>query len=137
MVHFKILEKNLDKLIDICSIYESVDIFKKREFVSMVFDCNLYYKEGMYRTPTMMRVLSRNSLIMKKKGLLNFEEKGVIDKSPLQWSRGESNSRPNKQLKRFLRVYSLIEFSSLCTARNSHTTLIFLVVKTVPKLNCF
>jgi len=29
----------------------------------------------------------------------------------LVWSRGESNSRPNKQLKSFLHAYFLIEFS--------------------------
>ncbi len=64
---FKILEKNLDKLADIRFVYESVDILKKREFVNMVFDGNLYYQNGSYRTPTMMPALSRNSLVMSKK----------------------------------------------------------------------
>ena len=41
------------------------------------------------------------------------------------WSRGESNSRPDKQLKGFLHVYFPIGFSSLRKARNSHTMLIF------------
>ena len=48
----------------------------------MVFDSNLYYQEGIYRTPTMMEVLSCNYLIMRGKLLLVYEKKGVICQSP-------------------------------------------------------
>ncbi|MNQ64759.1 hypothetical protein D3C85_791940 [compost metagenome] len=48
---------------------------KKREFVNMVFDTNLYYEKGIYRTPTMMKVFSGNSLVMKDKGVLIYEKK--------------------------------------------------------------
>ena len=43
----------------------------------------------------------------------------------LVWSRGESNSRPNKQLKSFLHVYFLIGFSSIGSVRNNHQFLSF------------
>lgn len=47
----------------------------KRQFVSMVFDNNLYYQDGIYRTPTMMDMLAHNSLLMKEKGYLIYEKK--------------------------------------------------------------
>ncbi|AYD48340.1 MAG TPA: hypothetical protein VFQ86_02105 [Arachidicoccus soli] len=65
---FTILEKNLEMLTDIRFVYSKADIIQKREFVNLVFDSNLYYQEGIYRTPTMLNIFSHNSLIMKEKG---------------------------------------------------------------------
>lgn len=56
-------------------IYTSADTLKKREFVKTVFDNNLYYKNGIYRTPTMLNPLSYNHLKMKQKGLLIYKKK--------------------------------------------------------------
>jgi len=72
---FTILEKNLEMLTDIKYVYLKADIMQKREFVNLVFDSNLYYQEGIYRTPTMMNVFSHNSLLMKDKGYLIYEKK--------------------------------------------------------------
>ncbi|PLK42489.1 hypothetical protein C0V77_21010 [Emticicia sp. TH156] len=41
----------------------------------MVFDQKLNYQEGMYRTPTMIDLLSHNCLIMREKGLLDYQKK--------------------------------------------------------------
>ncbi len=72
---FTILEKNLEMLTDIKFVYSKADIMQKREFVNLVFDSNLYYQEGIYRTPTMLNIFSHNSLIMKEKGYLIYEKK--------------------------------------------------------------
>ncbi len=72
---FGILNKHLNLLTDMRYVYTTADTIKKREFVSMVFDNNLYYQDGIYRTPTMMDMLSHNSLLMKEKGYLIYEKK--------------------------------------------------------------
>lgn len=54
----------------------------------MVFDSNLYYENGIYRTPTMLGLLSHNHLKMKEKGLLIYEKKeGLLDEDPLSGER--------------------------------------------------
>jgi hypothetical protein len=59
---FEILEKNLNLLGDMKYVYNQADTMQKREFISMVLDNNLYYQEGIYRTPTMIDMFSQNSL---------------------------------------------------------------------------
>jgi site-specific DNA recombinase len=81
---FSILRKNLDLLSDMRYVYSTANTLQKREFVSLVFDNNLYYENGMYRTPTMMEVLAHNSLLMKEKGYLDYKKKeGFLDEIPL------------------------------------------------------
>lgn len=53
-------------------VYDNAVSLKKREFVNMVFDTNLYYKNGNYRTPTMM------VLKIKNKEVLIYEINGLI-----------------------------------------------------------
>ena len=60
---------------NIKEIYIQANIIQKREFVKLVFDSNLYYQDGIYRTPTMIDSLSHNRLIMKEKGLLVCNKK--------------------------------------------------------------
>lgn len=72
---FTILQNNLEMLADLKKVYLQSDIMQKREFVKLVFDSNLYYQEGVYRTPTMMNIFSHNYLIMKEKGLLDYQKK--------------------------------------------------------------
>lgn len=81
---FEILETKLDLLTDLRQVYESSETIQKREFVSLVFDSNLYYQNRIYRTPTMLNILSHNHLKMKEKGLLIYEKKeGLLLKDPL------------------------------------------------------
>ena len=72
---YTILQKNLDMLGNIKEIYIQANIIQKREFVKLVFDNNLYYQDGIYRTPTLIDSLSHNHLIMKEKGLLVCNKK--------------------------------------------------------------
>lgn len=73
-----IFNRNLFKLTGVKYIYTSCETLDKREFVKVVFDSNLYYENGIYRTPTMVGLLSHNSLKMKEKGYLIYEKKGMI-----------------------------------------------------------
>lgn len=41
----------------------------------MVFDGNLYYEQGIYRTPTMMEIFSHNASKMEEKGYLIYQKK--------------------------------------------------------------
>ena len=56
-------------------VYNQSDTIEKRALVSKVFDSNLYYENGVYRTPTIVPVLACNELIMKEKGLLEIDKK--------------------------------------------------------------
>ena len=64
---FTILNKHLNAMTDISNVYRSANTLEKREFVKLVFDSNLYYENGIYRTPTMLNAFSCNSLIIKQK----------------------------------------------------------------------
>ena len=72
-------------------MYSKADIMQKREFVNLVFDSNLYYQQGIYRTPTMLNIFSHNSLKMKEKGYLIYEKKR--DDSSIIPSSGAAGSR--------------------------------------------
>jgi len=72
---FKLLDRNLSLATDIRGLFEKADTVAKQEFVKLGFDNNLYYEKGIYRTPTMLSILSRNHLKMREKGLLIFEKK--------------------------------------------------------------
>lgn len=48
---------------------------RKGRFISMVFDNNLYYQNGIYRTPTMMEVLSLKAALMAERGYLIYEKR--------------------------------------------------------------
>ena len=93
---FKLLDRNLSLATDIRGLFEKADTVAKQEFVNLRFDRNLYYEKGIYRTPTMFDILSRNHLKMSEKCLLIFEKKkGFPIGNPFGWSRRDSNPRPN------------------------------------------
>lgn len=86
---FSILENRLELLTDMRQVYSSANTIQKRQFVNMVFDSNLYYENGIYRTPTMLGILSGNHLKMKEKGLLIYQKKeGLHQEDPLSGERG-------------------------------------------------
>lgn len=72
---FTILDRRLELAGDVKYIYRKSDTLEKREFLDLVFDSNLYYEKGIYRTPTMMEALSHNVLKMKELGVLIVEKK--------------------------------------------------------------
>jgi len=72
---YEILNKQLDVFTDIKSVYHKFDTQEKREFIDLVFDSNLYYENGIYRTPTMMNLLSTNYLKMRDLGVMIVDKK--------------------------------------------------------------
>jgi site-specific DNA recombinase len=73
---FDILSKNVAMLSDMKYIYQKADILAKREFIKLVFDSNLYYEKGIYRTPTMVPIFFIKAQEMSVKGYLIYEKKG-------------------------------------------------------------
>ena len=59
---FSILDKRLELMADVKYIYHKSDTLEKREFIDLFFDSNLYYENGIYRTPTMLTMLTHNYL---------------------------------------------------------------------------
>ncbi len=72
---FEILNKQLDVLTDVKSVFNKFDTLEKREFINLVFDSNLYYENGIYRTPTMLSLLSINYLKMRELGVMIVDKK--------------------------------------------------------------
>lgn len=54
--------------------YEGMPLEKKQQFVNLVFDNNLYYENGIYRTTRLHPLLSGNELTLKEKGLLIIQK---------------------------------------------------------------
>lgn len=92
---FRILENNLEKLTDLEFVFNKTNALEKQELINMVFDQKLYYQEGMYRTPTMIDLLSHNCLIMREKGLLDYQKKrGNFSIPPLSGPDGARTRDP-------------------------------------------
>ena len=72
---YKILQRNLDKLSDLEFVFNNTTALEKQELVNLGFERNLYYQDGVYRTPTMIDLLAHNTHIMREKGLLIYEKK--------------------------------------------------------------
>ena len=79
---YKIVRRNLEFLSDLKSVYQKADPIEKQELIRIGFDNNLYYKEGMYRTPTMIEILSHNSNKMRELGLLDYQKNGGLYANP-------------------------------------------------------
>ena len=71
-----VLSRNLSMATDMRGMFEKADTITKQEFIKVGFDNNLYYENGIYRTPTMLDCLAHNHLIMREKKLLIFQKKG-------------------------------------------------------------
>ncbi len=72
---FKLLDENLYALTDIRGVFNSATTTQKQQFVKLVFDNKLYYKDNIYRTPYLMEIFHHNTLILKQKQLLELDEK--------------------------------------------------------------
>ena len=73
---FVLLQKELYQLEDMNYLYSEAGTVQKQQLIRLVFDCSLYYQEGVYRTPYLMSTFSHNTLILKEKQLLIIDEKG-------------------------------------------------------------
>ena len=74
-----LLDNQLERLQDLSGLYTSANTLQKQSILKRVFDSKLYYREGVYRTPYIMPVFTRNLLILKEKKLLIYDKSGVKD----------------------------------------------------------
>lgn len=77
--YWQLFEEQLPKLSSLYSLYNSMDLVDKRIFIKEMFDNNLYYADGVYRTTYLLDLLKHNTMILKEKRLLFIDE--VTDKS--------------------------------------------------------
>ncbi len=64
-----ILEQKLDLLIDVKHIFNQGTLLQKRELVKMLFDNNLFYRDGLFLTSYIIKPLRYNLEVMKDRGL--------------------------------------------------------------------
>ena len=66
----------LDSLSDMKTLFYKCSLSDAQEFLRRVFDVNLFYHEGIFRTPTMLECFAHNELKMNEEGVLFYEKKG-------------------------------------------------------------
>jgi site-specific DNA recombinase len=71
---WKLFKENLPKLSDVHFLYQSASLVQKQTFIKLVFNSQLRYESGSYRTPYLLKLFSHNALILKEKGLLIVEQ---------------------------------------------------------------
>ena len=70
----------LDALTDLKQVYNKCSISDCQELLRLGFDSNLYYYEGIYRTPTMIDGLALNALKIKEEGVPIYKkERGRLN----------------------------------------------------------
>ncbi len=103
---YKELYKTLDRLTDLKYLFNNSNITDQHEFLRKGFDSNLYYSEGIYRTPTMIPTFAHNALKMREEGVLIFENKR--ENLSILPSGGAEGSRTPVQTSLPLTFYMLI-----------------------------
>lgn len=100
-----LLKNELNKLSDLRFIYTSATLPQKQELLRKGFD-NLYYKNGLYRTPYMMKIFHHSILILKEKRLLEMDEnkKGdlLVPSSGVEGTRTPVQTYPSKAFYMFI-----------------------------------
>lgn len=74
---YSLLETQIEKLSDLNYRYEKTSTINKQQLIKLVFDSQLYYQQGIYRTPYIISFLSHNHLILREKQLLLIDEKAL------------------------------------------------------------
>jgi site-specific DNA recombinase len=84
-----LLETELERLTDLNYLYAAATTLQKQQLIRIGFDSRLYYRMGAYRTPYIMPLLTHNTLILKQKNLLFYDEQKEICKEiPLSGAHG-------------------------------------------------
>ncbi len=77
------LHKLLFKLSDLRSAFEVMDLQRKHEFINLVFNNNLFYENGSYRTHHLHDLFSHNLPVLNEKGLLSISSPVIgIEETP-------------------------------------------------------
>jgi site-specific DNA recombinase len=79
---YKIVKRNLEGLSDLGYVFGKASALQKQELIRIGFDNNLYYENGVYRTPTMIEILTHKTQEMSDLGLLEYQKKGGLFSNP-------------------------------------------------------
>lgn len=71
---WKLFYEQLPKLGNLQGLYQQADLSQKRLLVQQLFNYEISYVDGVYRTPYLLPLLSHNTLILKQKRLLLIEQ---------------------------------------------------------------
>jgi site-specific DNA recombinase len=75
---WELFESELPKLNDMKFLFQNATLLQKQLFIRLVFDSQLSYYDGSYRTPKILPIFVLNTLAMKEKSLLIIDEKAGI-----------------------------------------------------------
>lgn len=64
----------LYKLQDLNFLFNKADISEKQAFIRLVFNNELYYQDGVYRTPYLLPLFQLKTATLQEKGLLIYEQ---------------------------------------------------------------
>ncbi len=71
---WQLFREQLLRLGNLQALYNDADLSQKRTFLRQMFNSQLSYVEGIYRTPYILPLFSHNNLILKQKRLLIVEQ---------------------------------------------------------------
>lgn len=78
------IEDLVSKVGDLCAVYENSNIYRKQVIVRHLFGENLYYENGIYRTPFINSLFWSKVPLLKEKQLLEIQETASFyGKNPL------------------------------------------------------
>lgn len=81
----------LPRLCDLREAYAAMPLEKKQQFIDLVFDKNLWYENGIYRTPRLHPIFGDNELELKEKGLLIIQKPmPVLGQTPISTRDGNA-----------------------------------------------
>jgi site-specific DNA recombinase len=88
-IYWERLNAALPKLHDLRSCYEGMPLYRKHQFLNMVFDNSLRHDGTTYRTPYIHPIFEHNRLALKEKGLLVIEQPlGNLGETPVRTAYG-------------------------------------------------
>lgn len=88
-----LLQEELEMVTDMHYIYKTATTLNKQEMIRRVFDRGLYYKQNIYRTPSLIEIFLHNELILKQEQLLIIDKKNGISQEIPSGGAGGSRTR--------------------------------------------
>lgn len=99
---YMLMQNNIEQFTDLPYLYKNLETTSKQEFIRLVFDSKLYWRDNIYRTPYIIPAFTHNSLILKQKQLLVLEEKQGLSAKVPEGGAGGNQIEPLTNLLCFL-----------------------------------
>lgn len=88
-VYWQRLNAILPKLHDLRGTYLAMDLYKRQQFLRLVFDNSLSHDGTTFRTPRLHELFAHNALTLKEKGLLISEQPlPILGETPVRTAYG-------------------------------------------------